>query len=391
MAKPQIGDRMSMHATYLLLVVFVVYAYRDLWPLAIDGGRPADIEEGWLLWAKIASTCLGGLVIPLLEPGNLMFSRTTSKSIEEPTPEQTASWFSLLTYSFLDHFILLSSRLSRTGPENFPPLPDSERTSLLVERALPYLDRFSGAPKRHVGLSLIRFFSGEFAVLALLIIIKVTSSFAAPLAINRILLYLEFSGDANEREGTVRPWVWVALLFLGPVVGTISFQAYALVNTRSMVRAEAILTQLVFNHALRLRVKAETGTETSRDESLPKGEKKGKNFTGMLNNLVTTDMANIMDGREFLLLGRCFGIFFVRNYCLECVLSCMDASRTRPRHCVLVSLPWVVVSPPEPFSDMTLNRAQSICWGRRDNCLHTGTRLPGETSTECTERKCTED
>jgi hypothetical protein len=301
---------MSTHATYLLLVIFVVYAYRDLWPLAVYGGVPADIKEGWLLWAKIGSACVGGLVIPLLQPGNSMFPRTTSKSIKHPTPEQTASWFSLLTYSFLNPFVLLSNRQPRTGPEDFPPLPDSERTSLLVERALPYLDRFSGAPKRHIGLSLIRFFSGEFALLTLLIVIKVIFSFVDALALNRTLLALESSANKNEREGTVRLWVWVALLFFGPVVDIMAFQTYQFVNTRSMVRAEAILTQVVFNHALRLRVKAETGTGTGKDQASGKGEKKGGNFTGMLNNLVTTDMANIIDGRDFLLLSKSFRLFF---------------------------------------------------------------------------------
>lgn len=34
--------------------------------------------------------------------------------------------------------------------------------------------------------------------------------------------YLENDGD----HLTVRPWVWIGLLFLGPVLGSLSFQWY---------------------------------------------------------------------------------------------------------------------------------------------------------------------
>ena len=134
-----------------------------------------------------------------------------------------------------------------------------------------------------------------------------------------------------------------------------------------LVRCEAIITQLVFDHSLRIRMKAETaespspsrattaaqtpdnasiaeaepdegasGSQSSEDgttvrastlsgatattakgkEPAKKGEddkekekeKKEEpagsgNLVGKINNLVTTDLANIIDGRDFLFLG----------------------------------------------------------------------------------------
>lgn len=146
------------------------------------------------------------------------------------------------------------------------------------------------------------------------------------------------------------------------------------------MRTEGIITQLVFNHALRIRMKAElpesTGTESrasstaapspdnasiseqpiaaeasessngSGDETLAhsssasiksgtesKGKKKAKdisednsvapvapkersadNLVGKINNLVTTDLNNITDGRDFLLLGECLMRLTCRSY-----------------------------------------------------------------------------
>lgn len=131
-----------------------------------------------------------------------------------------------------------------------------------------------------------------------------------------------------------------------------------------MVRAQAILTQLVFDHAMRIRMKAETSpeatstststtstavatpesasvAETRRNEehakdgdtaasksqtaastkgtkavtspkassTMPKaaapkaGKGKGGNMIGKINNLVTSDLQNLIAGSDFLLLG----------------------------------------------------------------------------------------
>jgi len=143
-------------------------------------------------------------------------------------------------------------------------------------------------------------------------------------------------------------------------------------QTRTLVRTEGILTQLVFEHALRIRMKAElpddakksgesTGTSTpdngsvagsntavpdesidgSGDETLQTSSatistsstKKGKqkaqdqkeeksessskkhssadNLVGKINNLVTTDLSNITDGRDFLMASKSRSLLMV--------------------------------------------------------------------------------
>lgn len=86
-----------------------------------------------------------------------------------------------------------------------------------------------------------------------------------------------------------------------------------------MVRAKAILSQLIFEHALRIRMKAETkdaktpasqgsserGTsrQVSKDPSSSR-KSSGKNLQGKLNNLVTSDLSSATNGRDFLMLGQ---------------------------------------------------------------------------------------
>jgi hypothetical protein len=86
----------------------------------------------------------------------------------------------------------------------------------------------------------------------------------------------------------VKPWFWIIWLFIGPMVGPISFQPYIFMavgflllyvfhaandnkKTRTLVRCDAIVIELVFEHALRIRVKAETAEKksSSSDTSTP--------------------------------------------------------------------------------------------------------------------------
>ncbi|SRR5216684_3713 len=142
------------------------------------------------------------------------------------------------------------------------------------------------------------------------------------------------------------------------------FFLYLTFQTGNLVRVSAIVTQLVFEHALRIRVKAESPSSTRTtpavtpetrsemptpdnvsvaDDNAPEtasgsGEENGQsttslgikgkqkeefpsglisdddsedpgkasNLVGKMNNLVSTDLENIVEGRDFLLLSPSF-------------------------------------------------------------------------------------
>ncbi|KAF8171621.1 P-loop containing nucleoside triphosphate hydrolase protein [Mycena galopus ATCC 62051] len=344
------------HANSVLFLAFCVYVHRDIFPLATFAGVPADQNEGQRMWAKIALLLLTAVVIPCFTPRQYIPVDPLNPQTAL-NPEQTASILSFAFYFFLDRIIFLAYRNSKLDEEELYPLCDTDTATHLKNRSFKYLDSFSGSKsRRHIFFGLMRVYHREFAILAGLLLVRTLAAMSGPFAMNRLLLYIE----TREENLVVRPWVWILVIFLGPLVGSLSFQWYIFINTRTLVRTESIITQLVFAHSLRIRVKAETtstkedspavdrpastvpaGSDTdSTDQTAtpengesPAGSEAGSStvqpssasikstatkqtpkpkkqevkeregsLIGKINNMVTTDLGNITDSREFLQL-----------------------------------------------------------------------------------------
>ncbi|KAF8883986.1 P-loop containing nucleoside triphosphate hydrolase protein [Infundibulicybe gibba] len=282
-SKGRVNGSLSLTPEHLLTITFGVYCYRDLFPLATFTRSPLDLKEGWIIWAKIFILTATAVVIPLVvpreyvpvDPGNPMAT---------PNPEQTASLLSLVVYAFLDPIIFLAYRIPHFSHDQLPPLADYDYAQNLRMKSFPVC--------HHLFFGLMRIFRREYCILACMIILMVVFSFASPLGINRLLHYLESGGE----DAFIRPWVWVLWLFLGPTLRSISTQWYSYIVTHTVVQAECIITQLVFEHALRIRVKAETPSSSQSSAAA------ANNLIGKINNLVTTDLGNITDSCHFLLV-----------------------------------------------------------------------------------------
>ncbi|KAJ7785936.1 hypothetical protein B0H16DRAFT_1681200 [Mycena metata] len=347
------------HLNTVMLLTTAVYVYRDVFPLVTYQLVPQDLAEGWIIWAKAIALIVTTVIIPLFIP-RLYVPVDPKNPMPVPNPEQTASLISTVFYFFLDPIIFLGYRLPHLSADQLPPLADYDYTANLKERNFKHLE-VSVSNKRHLFFGLIWTFRIEYLSMAATIVLMASSPFISPIGINRLLNYLE----NPENEPYVKPWFWIICLFLGPMISSTSFQWYIYIATRTLVRCEAIITQLVFEHALRIRVKAETaekapssGTSTpadseapspidqeesggsgdetlnsadpdtrSRDETLQastssiksttSSKGKGKemkevkpeepaestnasNLVGKITNLVTTDLGNIVDSRDFL-------------------------------------------------------------------------------------------
>ncbi|KAJ7283148.1 P-loop containing nucleoside triphosphate hydrolase protein [Mycena rebaudengoi] len=317
-------QQLIRHANTVLFVAFAVYVYRDVFPLATFTRVPEDLHEGPILWAKISLLFATAIVVPLFTPRQYI-PVDPLHPMKTPNPEQTAS--------------------------------------IIAATSFPHLDTFSGSKKRHIFFGLMRIFRVEVSLMALLQAFRVLANFSSPIAMQQLLKYLE----SHDENTLVRPWVWILILFFGPTFGALAFQFYVFFGTRTLVRTEAIITQLVFAHSLRIRMKAETtaekekvgpaapavespetasraesdaetvdeagaidetqsmttqengessssaGTATlqassrstkstaSKDSKEPTkpATKAQPNLTGRINNLVTTDLGNITEGRDF--------------------------------------------------------------------------------------------
>ncbi|KAF8139182.1 P-loop containing nucleoside triphosphate hydrolase protein [Mycena galopus ATCC 62051] len=356
------GLALHQHVNCVLFLVFCVYFYRDLVPLATFAGVPADLGEDWRLWAKIGLLFITAVIVPLFTPRQYIpVDPSNPQAILNP--EQTASIFSFAFFFFLDHIIFLAYRQSQLQEEELYSLCDTDTAAHLKQRSFTYLDNFSGSKsRRHIFFGLMRVFHREFTILAGILVLRVLTNYSGPYAMNRLLQYIEMRDQ--DAPVIVRPWVWIGLIFIGPIIGSLAFQTYIFINTRTLVRVEAIITQLVFAHSLRIRMKAETteaedadgdapavespssaartgsdteSTETVTPENVENSEgdsttvqassssikstaskqpvktakeevkkqedkKSGGSLVGKINNLVTVDLGNIVDSRDFLVL-----------------------------------------------------------------------------------------
>ncbi|KAJ3549276.1 hypothetical protein NMY22_g935 [Coprinellus aureogranulatus] len=283
------------HLNLVLLVCLAVYACRDVLPLATFTLSPSDRKEGWVLWAKVTLLSLVALVYPLCVPRKYI-PVNPEEPAETPSPEQTASLFSLTTFAFLDRLVRLGNQVSHISSDLLPPLADYDCARNLRKRSLPILDKFTDPKHRHLFFGLLHIFKAEYLTLSIMIGIQVLAGFASPIGIKQLLNYIETGGVG----ATIKPWFWILWLFLGPTINSVAYQWYMYIATRVLVRVECILTELVFEHSLKVRVRtmaSEKVSELGCDDATG-----ASNLVGMINNLVTTDLANIADGRDFLYL-----------------------------------------------------------------------------------------
>lgn len=343
-AGPWLAGISARHANVLLLVSIAVYSYRDIWPLVTYTLAPRDEMEGNVLWAKVALVIFAGIIIPVCMPRP--YIPLDSSSVQSGNPEQTASWLSIATYTFLDGIIWKAQKLTQLRPDDMPVLADYDRAVPLRAKAFPHMDLFSGAKKRHLIINLLRVFRTAYTKMILLMLSYCVLTFAAPLGLYNLLHYFETGGEG----AIVRPWFWVVSLFLGPCLMTMAWNGYLYTSTHNLAQANVIITQLLYEHSLRIRIKAETSasapsraptppvsdavdegpgpegdgvsvdssedTNTSatvvqaatpagdarKDGTAEEGHSSSQHLVGKINNLATTDLANILLARDFILL-----------------------------------------------------------------------------------------
>ncbi|KAJ6504343.1 hypothetical protein C8R47DRAFT_1316459 [Mycena vitilis] len=288
------GRIATKHLNTVLLATFVVYFYRDIFPLATISLIPMDLWEGKLLWAKISKLFAVSGIIPLVIPRQYI-PLNPKKPMPVANPEQTASILSSAFYFFLDPIIFLAYRIPHLSFDQLPPLCDYDSAENLKAQAFPHVDPFTSGRNRHVVFGFLYIFRWEWLSMAILLAIAGLSNLISPLAIKELLNHLEAPGA----EAFMKPWFWILLLFLGPLTNILAMQWYNFVGLHIVYQASALLMELVFEHALRIRVKAVTAEKSGFDKS---SKKVGANLQGRINTLLTVDRNNIAQARNVLFL-----------------------------------------------------------------------------------------
>ncbi|KAM5539772.1 hypothetical protein V8D89_006585 [Ganoderma adspersum] len=259
--RPPLNGRAYGHASWILALVWGAYMYRDVYPLVTLNKTPVDTAEGPIFYAKFALLTIAAVLVPVFVPRK--YAPANPKEVFEPNPEQTASLGSLHSFTFLGPIIWTAWKLPHFTYDMLPPLADYDHLRNLVGQSFPLLDPTQNKSRTHMGFKLLRVFWAEFVHLSAMSVAGVVCAFASPVAIQGLLSYLE----SGRRSDSVQPWFWVALLFFGRVSRSVADEWFMFIQTRVSVRIQAIVTELVFEHALRIRMKAETSDAADASKS----------------------------------------------------------------------------------------------------------------------------
>ncbi|PPR04710.1 hypothetical protein CVT24_011832 [Panaeolus cyanescens] len=287
----------SKSVSVTLLSTWCVYAYRDIWPLATYTLQPKDGAEGTLLWVKISVLSVISVIVPLVIPRRYV-PVDPKNPMPAPTAEQTASWLSLLTFNFMNPLIFLGARVSHIPVDALPSLLDSDDSHYLTEKGFRHIDRFRGAPHRHLFWGLLRNFWQLLFIMFFADLLSVIAPLAAPVGLNHILRYLENDGEGE----TIRPWFWIVWLFLSPFVTATATEICLYYTSQLNFKLKAVVTELVFEHSLRVRLTADSGSTNGSNDSSGDEDKQKKstgNLIGRINNAVTMDVNNVLQGTGF--------------------------------------------------------------------------------------------
>ncbi|KAJ7153468.1 hypothetical protein C8R43DRAFT_885688 [Mycena crocata] len=272
-----------------LISILTVYIYRDVLPLSKVSGTSQDFDNGNILWIWIGLLGFSGVTLPQLTPRR--YTPVALNPVAEPSPEQTASILSLRLYTFLDPIIF---------HQVFPPLADYDSAQHLRSKSFEVFRSFQLAArtdcqvqdhpaKSHLFFGIVRVFRRDIFTLAATSVVIAFGKFVAPIGMNQLLRRVRLPGEGVS----IRPWVWILWLFAGPTMSSLSEQWYMFIISRATVRVENILTEFVFEHALRTRLKS--------DPTVSKGSVQRHSLLGRLNSMITTDIRIIIGAKRLML------------------------------------------------------------------------------------------
>ncbi|KAF8682680.1 P-loop containing nucleoside triphosphate hydrolase protein [Rhizoctonia solani] len=180
------------------------------------------------------------------------------------------SWY---LFALQGHSHIQSPKNAKLDYSQLPPLAFYDRADFLRRRGSAKLDPLS-QPNRHLFWGIVDVFWKEYCVMMGMIVVKATE-LVGPLGI-RYILRLEIYPIAGSlvyhwalryledppQPGYFRPWVWILLLFLGPIIGAIAMQRYVFITCGMVVRVDAIITQVLFDHSLRIRMAEDSSSDS---------------------------------------------------------------------------------------------------------------------------------
>ncbi|KAH6672787.1 ATP-binding cassette transporter abc1 [Plectosphaerella plurivora] len=211
----------------------------------------------------------------------------------DPAPEEICSWADyFITYDWLTPLIWKGSRTQITI-DDLPKLPWYDSPRLLLSQIRK--GRTRSRTTIWTTLSLVR---KELALMACCNVTSNLFELIAPFALYHLLSYL-----ADPQDAAIRPWVWLMLMFCGPLSRSIVSQQYVFMSTRLIVRIKTALTQELYHRAMfSMELDDTIFTASASSEKSKKKSAQSSNSTGRLANLMAADVEAVYESRNIIMV-----------------------------------------------------------------------------------------
>ncbi|KAK1997489.1 ABC transporter [Colletotrichum falcatum] len=230
-------------------------------------------------------------------PPSLVHDVPDELAARGPAPEETCSWATYyLTFEWLTP-LMWKGMQKEIALDDLPRLPWYDEPLLLLERI-----KKARAKGVTTTWTLFYFLRSEVTLMACYISTAYACELIAPYGLYQLLAYL-----ADPKGALIRPWLWLLLMFCGPLSRSVFFQQYVFTSTRLVVRLRSALTQELYHRAM-------GSMELEEDIFAPKGDpekpqqkkdvKPGRSTTsaGRLANLMAADVQAIFGSRDIVMV-----------------------------------------------------------------------------------------
>lgn len=232
--------RLLHHINTILVVELVLLGTGNLVPLLI---LDTSFQIPRFTVFKLISI-VGAILIACITPRRWRAPAVSFELLHRdpqagPSPEETCSWFSFLSFEWLTKTITKGSR-KVLDDDDLLPLPYYDEPLIWLDNILRARSRW-----RWTFRTMAQVLRWELSRMILAASIASVTEFIAPAAMYALLHYLEAPGDA-----ILNPLCWVGLLFVGPMCQSAALQQYLFASTRLIVRTRLSLIQELYRKAL---------------------------------------------------------------------------------------------------------------------------------------------
>lgn len=210
----------------------------------------------------------------------------------EPAPEETSSWFAYYcSYEWLTPLVWKGTK-GKLGMADIHNLAWYDEPFYLL-RQVQKAREISKTTLR----TALRFQRNELLLMAIWVGLSYAVENVAAFGMFRLLEYL-----ADPEAAVYRPWLWLLLMFFGPLARSICFQQYIFTSTRLVVRIKSAFTQELYHRALASMELEEDPFElqTGAQKTSKKTAQKSTS-TGRLSNLMASDVDALYRARDMVM------------------------------------------------------------------------------------------